>query len=125
MKNISHIVFYGTLMQKDGGRGIKPNLLTEYVQDIEFKGNLYNLGAFPAMVMGDGVVKGELHKIIDPDSIERFDRIEGYREPNNSLYTRTVLNIPGTHEFAWVYTFNGPIEPNKLIPSGDWSTRNV
>jgi gamma-glutamylcyclotransferase (GGCT)/AIG2-like uncharacterized protein YtfP len=122
---IKHIIFYGTLMAKEGGRG-RSNHSPEctLIGDITFKGRLHSVGGFPALVMGDEDIHGELFEINDQSVVNgAFDRIEGYSgRKDQDMYTRTVMYVPEHNVYAWVYTWNG--NPSKLpwIECGNWST---
>lgn len=111
-------------MSKCGSRGMGRTMPgVEFVQDIEFNGDLFNVGAFPALVIGEGRVKGELFRIQEEDyerTMQRFDGIEGYGgRKEGDLYTRTLMNIPEVG-LAWVYTWNGTVEGMDKIEDGDW-----
>jgi gamma-glutamylcyclotransferase (GGCT)/AIG2-like uncharacterized protein YtfP len=110
-------------MQKCGARGM--NLTqqgVDFIKEVKFNGNLYNMGAYPAVTMGGGIVLGELFKLNNPVAMTSFDMIEGYGRgtPDQHLYTRTVVWVEDIQDFAWVYTYNNSINPKDLIPSGDW-----
>lgn len=110
-------------MQKRGSRGLRfTGDQIKYLQDIEVQGNLYDLGSYPALTMGKGKVKAELFELINNDLMYTFDQIEGYGrgDPEGHLYTRTVVWVEEINDFAWIYTFNDRIDPERLIESGDW-----
>jgi gamma-glutamylcyclotransferase (GGCT)/AIG2-like uncharacterized protein YtfP len=74
-------------------------------------GILVDLGAFPALVPGDGLVEGVLLEIV-PSALSITDQIEGYA-PNRSdcLYVRkqvTVTLDDVTQVTAWNYEFADP-----------------
>lgn len=123
---INHIVFYGTLMQKAGGRGVVGRMIEEgqlrFVRDIQFTGKMYSVGGFPAVIMGEEQVQGELYEILDRDVMHRFDGIEGYSgRRDGDLYTRTLISIPGDEEIiSWIYTFNQDVTRLDSVESGSW-----
>jgi len=92
--------------------------------------NLYNLGAFPAIVKGDGEVYGELHTFSKDDVksvTARFDMIEGFYEEDKkqSLYIRESMNVVtenGKIEKANIYIFNDDLTDykDKIIKSGKY-----
>lgn len=97
----------------------------EFVGDVEFPGLLYDLGDYPGVIPGEGLVSGELHKICDPailaalDEYEEFDR----DRPERSLFLRQPVTIPGWG-VAWVYFYNhAPAGDHCRIASGDWRKR--
>ena len=87
------IFVYGTLLSE---------LPLSYIlEDSEFLGDaiasgvqLYDLGSYPGIKCGDGIVVGELHHV-DGITLETLDRIEGYdsNNINNSLYQRSEIRI--------------------------------
>jgi gamma-glutamylcyclotransferase (GGCT)/AIG2-like uncharacterized protein YtfP len=93
-------------------------------------GQLIDLGAYPALIPGDGIVRGSLLEI-DTDALWITDQIEGYlpgRETN--LYIReriTVTLATGGVEEAWVYRYARPVhdpDPHALV-IGEWEGRPV
>lgn len=120
---IRHIIFYGTLMNKCGARGLRlADEGVDYIKEITIPGVLHSMGPYPALVMGEGKVKGELFRINNKDVMNTFDGIEGYGKghPDHHLYTRTVVWVDDIKDFAWVYTYNDSINPESRIESGDW-----
>ena len=75
------------------------------------RGILVDLGAFPAMVDGEGFVEGILLEV-EPAAIEIADRIEGFHgELEGSLYIRKDVECQlhdGSHVVAWTYFFAAP-----------------
>ena len=119
------LVTYGTLLrrfERHGVLGVEEDL--EFVTRTRLNGELYNLGAYPGAIPGDGIVCGELFRIHRPGAIRRIDRYEGYNSDREeaSLFVRrrVSLNVP-TDETAWVYWYNGDVSEYERIPSGDWT----
>lgn len=91
--------------------------------------DLYDLGSFPAVIRGEGEVKGELHSYEQPERVrESFDIIEGYfpGDNKNSLYLRKIARIKmedGSYETGYVYIFNDKFLKYKgtKIKSGVWN----
>lgn len=116
---------YGTL--KVGGyfsHGLNPFRKSSIRATI--KGfNLYDLGAFPGILPGDGEVFGELHEYDEYDKVLAImDHIEGYNGTEDSLYMREEVEVEledGETETALVYVFNqeDPPEATK-IKNGTW-----
>jgi gamma-glutamylcyclotransferase (GGCT)/AIG2-like uncharacterized protein YtfP len=88
--------------------------------------DLYELGWFPGIVLGDGRVQGEIHTYSNERGVlEAFDRIEGYDPENegNSLYLRKTVTVTtrGGEVKAFVYIFNQKVPTNsRLIKDGCW-----
>lgn len=122
---------YGTLMRESGGRW-PDSVEGEYCGRGEIGARLYDLGEYPGAVPSDSAgesVKGELYRLRDPQSVlEALDRYEEYfpSRPDRSLFLRTVVPVDvggGVLKHAWVYLYNGPIDENRRISSGDYRTR--
>ncbi len=82
---------------------------------------LYDLGAFPAVVPGEGIVQGDLIQV-DPTALPIADRIEGHP----AFYRRAAVTVqtasgPAT---AWIYWApDGLILGKPRIGNGDWLRR--
>ena len=94
------VFFYGTLMsgfRRPGRERIESKLDPEGRGWI--RGALFDLGIYPAAIpASDGRVRGEIHRMTDPDVVLRvLDDIEGYSasEPDASLYTRAETPVTG------------------------------
>ena len=74
----------------------------------KIKGILVDLGAFPALIPGDGLVEGVVFHV-DRAGLRIADRIEGYRPGRGDwLYLRkkVVVNLDsGSQETVWAYFF--------------------
>ena len=80
---------------------------------------LIDLGAFPALIEGSGVVRGELYEV-DSTLLERLDRLEGVPD----LYQRQACDLEGGVR-ALVYVLGPKARPDDacVISSGCWRTR--
>ena len=75
---------------------------------------MYDLGAFPAIVDGEGFIQGEMYKV----SIEAFkglDRLEGYPHHYNRKLVKST-----TGEEAWIYFYKTAPYGRKKVESGIW-----
>jgi gamma-glutamylcyclotransferase (GGCT)/AIG2-like uncharacterized protein YtfP len=120
-KENEYLFVYGTLMKK-AGHPMHETLAryAAYVSDAVAEGVLYDLGAYPAMREGEGIVQGELYRIEDPVRLFRvLDRYEG-RE-----YERKKVRVtaPGREGEAWAYLYRKPLPPARRIRSGAYLTR--
>lgn len=127
MSNKGYAVFvYGTLRMGDSRHGVH-SFIEVLHEEAYLKGhNLLDLGAFPGVVPGDGVVRGEVHLY---DTLRVLDGIEGYREddPKHSLYIRekVMVETPEGNLQAYVYVFNtNQDNSRRVISSGDWFARD-
>ena len=101
---------YGTLMPGQS----RYRLIERYVHSTRpgmIQGILVDLGAFPALVPGEGIVKGTILDV-DPVAISVTDRIEGYEADRKScLYLRKSVSVTlgnGQTETAWTYEYANP-----------------
>lgn len=101
-----------------------------FLSDARVKGNLYDMGDFPAAVPAneEHYIIGELYQISRPDELPwamaQLDDYEGLHTENNepALYKREQVQIylkNGQTTNAWIYWYNGRITDEKLISSGD------
>jgi gamma-glutamylcyclotransferase (GGCT)/AIG2-like uncharacterized protein YtfP len=116
-----HYLFvYGTLKRGESRHWI--------LHDFPFLGRaraegfvLYDLGPFPAMVLGDGVVYGEVYEVSD-EALKALDFVEG----SPFLYRRELIDVvfeDGVSLKAWAYVYNGDVKGYPRIESGEWKVR--
>lgn len=122
------VFFYGTLMTgfRRPGRS-RLDLMLKPVGRGCIGAALFDLGIYPAAIPAyDSHVWGEVHQMIDPDTVLRaLDEIEGYSadEPDASLYTRAEIPVvleDGRGVLAWAYFYNAPLGRAQRIESGDY-----
>jgi gamma-glutamylcyclotransferase (GGCT)/AIG2-like uncharacterized protein YtfP len=120
----AHIFVYGSLM---GGFE-----LHHWLRDSEFvcggavAGKLVTLGAYPGLLDGDGLVRGEVYRCPSIDGwltgIDRVERCDP-TNPTHSLFVRVARRITltdGAELDAWVYMLNQRQTSAPFIPGGDW-----
>ncbi len=78
------------------------------------RGQLYDLGAYPGLVEGQGQVIGEIFEVRDPSVMPRVDAFEDY-------WPEDPARSPDRD--AWVYVWVLGVEGARLIESGDWFKR--
>jgi len=86
------------------------------------RGNLFDLGSFPALVAGEGEVHGELVRVGNDAWLAALDAYEECDGPH-PLYRREAWwarRPDGEAVWAWVYVYARPLEAARLIPSGDY-----
>jgi gamma-glutamylcyclotransferase (GGCT)/AIG2-like uncharacterized protein YtfP len=100
----------------------------------EIHGSLYDLGKYPGLVLGPGVVVAELFKIRDLSVLLRLDEFEEYNhaKPEQSLFRRTTFPLPKyrwrianklrRHPMIdpWIYVYNQPIDGKDKIEEPSW-----
>ncbi len=125
-----HIFFYGTLM-----RGFALRERAGIERWIRFagygavRGTLFDLGPYPALVAGSGMVRGEVYRCLDPgrllpraDGLERFDP----ERPRAGEYRREALQArldDGRTLTVWAYVYNRPVGAADHLPGGDYRRR--
>ena len=110
---MAHFFVYGTLKRGQFRERCWPEK-PELVRSAWARGNLYDLGAYPAMTAGDTPIIGELWSFLSHEEkavIRVLDEIEGTNQPGEpNLYDRvrlTVRTIETSEEFvanAYLYS---------------------
>jgi|GEM_PF-194498 len=118
------IVLYGTLMK---GFKLQDELeireKLEFISECTFSGDMYSLGAYPAIVDGVGTTTGELYKITDPLVLPALDVVHHFDQPDdseNNIYQRKKIKLAEPKEEAWIYWYSGDVEGLDVVPSGSW-----
>ena len=130
---ITSVFVYGTLLKGESNY----HWIRGYAKKTQFawvRGWLFDLGPYPAMIVGNGWVKGELVELNDcENALKKMDELEGYHGPGNpqNLYERIETEArteEGEEINCLVYVF--PRERKKelvlmdrLLPGGDWANR--
>ncbi|TVP90258.1 MAG: gamma-glutamylcyclotransferase [Thioalkalivibrio sp.] len=118
----SRLFVYGTLL-----RGLSR---AQVLRDARFlgpalaEGRLFDLGRYPGLRPGRGLVVGEVWHV-DDAMLQRIDRIEDFdpRDPNGSLYRRgevPVRSLSGVQLPAFTYHYNRRPPGRARIPHGDY-----
>ncbi|MBV9987565.1 MAG: gamma-glutamylcyclotransferase [Chitinophagaceae bacterium] len=98
------------------------------VSDATVNGALYDMGQYPAAVPDNGSrINGELYRINNPDefswAMAQLDDYEGVNTEagERPLYRRepVAVYIGDRTESAWIYWFNGEVDPHARIDTGD------
>lgn len=118
---------YGTL-KKGGCFSHKFDSLRIKCAHAEIDGfDLFDLGSFPGIVPGNGVVNGELHEYIEPKlATMLMDTIEGYNSTSkDGMFVRKRILVKNsiTDEIveASVYIFNYELPKlSSIIKCGTW-----
>lgn len=103
---------YGTLMPGFANYG----RIVDHVRSARpgtIQGLLVDLGAFPALIRGDGRVEGVLLEL-DAEALRVTDFIEGFHpDEGHSLYLREMIQVDlsdGETVDAWTYSFANPAQ---------------
>lgn len=134
------LLLYGSLSRqepKHNELGLDKSL--EFVGLREVSGSLYDLGEYPGIILGRGVVLAELFKIRDMSILSRLDEYEEYDDANpaNSLFRRTTVQMARYRSRlanrvrgnpmidAWVYIYNRPIDGKERIEGRSWQEHKL
>ena len=121
-KMIDSMFVYGTLRKQECREQIM-NKISLDSKNITINAKMYDIGAFPAITLEEGMVYGEIHKIKEEsNSFETLDCVEGFTKyDESSLYHRILIN--SSQGICWTYVWNDTTENYKIIQSGNWRTR--
>ena len=109
-----NVFVYGTLMKGETNHRYLENsrcLATTLIEGYD----MYNVGWFPAIKAGDGMIIGELYRV-STDDIPAIDALEG----EGSLYAKrceTLRDAEGRKTFAFVYVYLGDVSDLERIPA--------
>lgn len=124
---VTPFAFYGSLMSRDGRGSFlsRDTDLGTYGDAVLIRGDLYDVGHFPALRPGNGIVKGQLWTPapgMEADAFAICDSIEGYHEhePHRSMYLRRKVRLIDPDIEAWTYVWNMSMIGLAPIPGGDW-----
>jgi len=113
----SHLFVYGTLKRGGSRHWIIENL--PFLGRAKAKGFvLYDLGPYPAMVPGAGLVYGEVYEVFE-EALQALDWVEGVPV----LYRRELIDVVFEDGFslkAWAYIYNGSVKGFPRVKDGEW-----
>lgn len=118
----SHLVFvYGSLRRGNAGAMSVRFPDAKYVAEGSVRGQLYDLGAYPGLVLDSAasVVTGEVYEV-DDDTLNKLDKFE-----LTSDYSRKPVEVElgSVRTDCWIYVPDRDAEffgEYELIESGDW-----
>lgn len=98
-----NVFVYGTLMEGETNHHYLEN--STFLDMVTIEGyEMYNVGWYPAIIDGDGLIIGELYQVPNTD-MPSIDILEG----EGSLYIKrceTVTDSKGKSSFAFIYVYN-------------------
>ena len=119
-----YVFVYGSLMKGMTRHREMENGSNFYCKG-SVKGHLYEMGDYPGMIPGDGVILGEVYKADDMfQMIQRLDWIEG-TGGENPLFTRSIQEVETDEGAIWayVYHYGQSLDPFEQIKSGNWKNK--
>lgn len=121
----SLIAVYGTLRAPAVRRRLGVDAAMRFRGRCRLRGFLYDLGDYPALLAGEGIVQADLHALTDPRALARIDAFEDIVQgnPAASLYRRERWRMLAPDVEAWVYVYNRPVIGLPRVPGGDWMRR--
>lgn len=120
------LAVYGTL--REGAATLEPLAMRAAMQrhgPCKLRGTLYDLGAYPGLVDGPGVVTGDVFVVSDPAIWAELDRYEEF-DPDKlagSEYDRVYVRLVEPALDAWVYRYIRPLGDAPVVAGGDWLKR--
>jgi gamma-glutamylcyclotransferase (GGCT)/AIG2-like uncharacterized protein YtfP len=130
METIIQIFVYGSL--RSGFHHPAFDYISKYFKflgNAKVKGYLYDMGSYPAAIptSDEAYIIGELYELKEGGNfswaIEQLDDYEGVEpeEGEHPMYRRDLATVYFDHQItkAWIYWFNGTIDEQPLINSGD------
>ena len=118
-----YVAFYGTLMSEfDALDRLAARHQLQLVGPCRIAGRLFDLGDWPTLVPGEGIVHGELVEVIDETVFAALDPFEDYdpHDRESSIYQRVRVPLLEPAVEAWVYVANKPVPAQCEIASGSW-----
>lgn len=118
------IALYGSLLRGLGAMA-KLGILdrVRFVGPCLIEGQLFDLGAYPGLRRGTGLVVGEIYALLDLEALRILDQFEDFdaAQARESVYLRERVQLiePAETE-AWLYIYNRMPDPSHRIASGDW-----
>ena len=120
---MTHALFiYGTLMP---GLRLEAEMHgARFVGAAQVPGRLVDVGRYPGLLHGEGLVSGEVYEV-DDAQLARLDEVEDMVPGNRaaSQYWRetvTVVGGPQQGQMVQTYVYNRPAEGCTPIPHGDY-----
>ena len=117
----NYVFTYGTLLKGERNHHLLND--EDYIDIGDIKGfNMFNLGRYPGIKDGDGVVLGELY-LVDDQTLHMLDELE----EEGTLYIRqkTIVHTQKGDFEAFVYIYNLDVLNPVYIGEGvhDWKKR--
>ncbi|ACS84634.1 MULTISPECIES: gamma-glutamylcyclotransferase family protein [Musicola] len=110
------IIVYGSLRRKQGNSHWMTN--AQWLGDHLLEGyELYDLGHYPAAVVGEGAIFCEVYRVSSAILAE-LDALKR----DGGEYKRELIATP--YGSAWIYLYQQPVTGLSRITSGDWLKRH-
>ena len=122
-----YIFVYGTLKRNIANPiGAMMRAHANYLAEAIIAGRIYDLGPYPGLILEDcgTAVYGELYEIVRPNALlSLLDAYEGCSDQDQhphefSRVLATVRDNEGVDYRAWVYVYQGAVDPQWVLTSG-------
>jgi len=119
------IALYGTLRDEALRRSLGLAGRVRRLGRFRLQGIMYDLGPYPALAPGKGVVHGELYELLDKGALSVMDGYEEFdaARPKLSPYLRERWQLADPDVECWVYVYNRPVRGLTRVLGGDWVAR--
>lgn len=119
-----HLFVYGSLRRGESA-DLSARQGAEFIQSDTINGSLYAVSWYPGARVQPGCydttlphIVGDVFRIDDESLPPLLDAYEGYPTLFQRVETVTAGGI-----IVWVYTYNHPVDEDRLVPDGDWLNR--
>lgn len=126
---IANLFAYGTLIPGCEPVGMAPVCSRmQLVGEATVPGTLYDLGGYPGVVEGEGIIRGVVLRV-PPDAWPLLDAYEGCAGPGrlDALFrripTRATL-ASGDVLDCWLYVYARDVTGRPIVRTGRWQRRN-
>lgn len=119
-----HLVFvYGSLKAGFGNHRLLSS--SEFVSTGELdNAELYSLGGFPAVIVGNDSVSGEIYEV-DEATLKALDALEGHpRFYKRETHLISCHSMNGTLP-CHVYFYQHEVQGDMYIPCGEWLHEHI
>lgn len=130
MPTPTSLLFVYGLLRSDMSAGLQDFVpgRARLISPARVAGVLYDLGAYPGVVLSDGgtTVVGEVWEITDATAWAKLDAFEDIRADGSGQYRREATAVAladGRRVLAQAYLYNRPTAPFPVVASGDWARR--
>jgi len=116
------IALYGTLCDANVRRELGLTGRVRRLGRCRLQGVLHDLGPYPALAEGKGVVHGELFELMDGGVLAVMDAYEAFdaARPKLSDYIRVRVRLTDPDVECWIYRYNRPLRGVPRVLGGDW-----
>jgi gamma-glutamylcyclotransferase (GGCT)/AIG2-like uncharacterized protein YtfP len=92
-----------------------------FVGACSLPGVLYDLGDYPGLIEGEGIVRAEIYSLPDKAALAKLDAYEGFQEGDpTALFIRRRISIDSENPECWVYYYNRDLTGHLPLKTGDW-----